>query len=202
MQLEVQPQALTGQAPIVSRQAGMDTTLANIHNPLSNAVNVRRTSDDLVGRAVTDRTSIVAWLGYDTPGTRQVAFAGKAQAGAPGLVSFVEDLRAAHAGGQPPRVTVLAHSYGTLVTGLAARQGLATDAITLVGSPGVGAAHATERVEDVYRFGPDPSLHTFGAQPIPLDPRQHGHSDYYLLRTKGIESLTRILLGRVDEAAQ
>jgi hypothetical protein len=218
---------------------GMDTTLANVANPLSNAVHLRRTSDDLAGEAVTDRTSVVAWLGYDTPNAAQAAFDDKAQAGAPELVSFVDDLRAAHAGARPPRVTVLAHSYGTLVTGLAARQGLAADAVTLVGSPGVGAAHATElglpaghvwagrtpddpiravfltdpaaraaaegfsrlgpvevRVDGgVYAFGPDPSLPAFGAQPIPLDPRQHGHSDYYLMDTTGIQSLTKVLLG-------
>jgi Alpha/beta hydrolase len=224
---------------------GMGNTLANIANPLSNAVNLRRTSDLLAGPAVTDRTSLVAWLGYDAPNAAQVALDDNAQAGAPELVSFVEDLRAAHTGARPPRVTVLAHSYGTLVTGLAARQGLAADAITLVGSPGVGATHATElglpaghvwaartpddpiravfltdpaargaaevfnhyspidvEVKGVYAFGPDPSLPAFGAQPIPLDPRQHGHSDYYLLDTKGIQSLTRILLGRVDQVPQ
>jgi hypothetical protein len=122
---------------------GMDTTLANIANPLRNAVNLRRTSDSLAGPVVTDRTSMVAWLGYDTPSATQVAFDGKAQAGAPELVDFVDDLRATHTGAQPPRVTVLAHSYGTLVTGLAARQGLAADAITLVGSPGGGGGDAT-----------------------------------------------------------
>jgi Alpha/beta hydrolase len=217
---------------------GMDTTLANIANPLRNAVNLRRTSDSLAGPVVTDRTSMVAWLGYDTPSATQVAFDGKAQAGAPELVGFVDDLRATHTGAQPPRVTVLAHSYGTLVTGLAARQGLASDAITLVGSPGVGAAHATElglpagavwagrtpddpiravfvtdpaaraaaegfnlyspvdvEVSGAYRFGPDPSLPVFGAQPIPLDPRQHGHSEYYKLDTAGIRALTRVMLG-------
>jgi Alpha/beta hydrolase len=224
---------------------GMDNTLANIDNPLSDAANLRHTSDVRAGPAVTDRTSVVAWLGYDAPNITQVGFDDKAQAGAPELVGFVDDLRAAHTGAQPPRVTVLAHSYGTLVTGLAARQGLAADAITLAGSPGVGAAHATElglpaghvwasrtpddpvravfltdpaaraaaeefnrhspidvEVKGVYAFGPDPSLPAFGAQPIPLDPRQHGHSDYYLLRTKGIDALTNIMLGRVDQVAQ
>jgi hypothetical protein len=217
---------------------GMDTTLANIANPLRNAVNLRRTSDNLAGPAVTDRTSMVAWLGYDTPNATQVALDGKAQAGAPELVGFVEDLRATHTGRQPSRVTVLAHSYGTLVTGLAARQGLAADAVTLVGSPGVGAAHASElglpaghvwagrtpddpiravfvtdpaaraaaegfnlfspvdvEVSGAYRFGPDPSLPAFGAQPIPLDARQHGHSEYYKLDTAGIRALTRVMLG-------
>jgi hypothetical protein len=222
---------------------GMGNILANIANPLSDAANLRHNSDILAGPAVTNGTSMVAWLGYDSPNTAQVAFDDKARAGAPELVSFVDDLRAAHNGERPPRVTVLAHSYGTLVTGLAARQGLAADAITLVGSPGVGAAHASElglpadrvwagRTPDdpiqrvfltdpaarvaaegfsrlgpvnvrvnggVYAFGPDPSLPPFGAQPIPLDPRQHGHSDYYLLRTKGIDALTWILLGRIDQ---
>jgi pimeloyl-ACP methyl ester carboxylesterase len=221
---------------------GMDNTLANINNPLSDAANLRHTSDILAGPAVTDRTSVVMWLGYDAPNAKQVLTDGKAQAGAPELVGFVDDLRAAHTGAQPPRVTVLAHSYGTLVTGLAARQGLSADAITLVGSPGVGAAHASElgvpaghvwagrtpddpirfvfltdpaaryaaevfnfgspidvEVKGVYPFGPDPSLPAFGAQPIPLDANQHDHSDYYELRTKGVDALTQIMLGRVDQ---
>jgi uncharacterized protein YukE len=224
---------------------GMGNTLANFNNPLSNAANLRRTSDRLADRAVTDRTSVVAWLGYDSPNTAQVAFDDKAQTGAPELVGFVDELRAAHTGAQPPRVTVLAHSYGTLVTGLAARQGLAADAITLAGSPGVGATHATElglpaghvwagrtpddpiravfltdpaaraaaevfgrhspvdvTVKGVYAFGPDPSLPAFGAQPIPLDARQHGHSEYYEVNTTGIDALTRIMLGRSPHVAQ
>jgi Alpha/beta hydrolase len=222
---------------------GMGNTLRNFPNPLGDAAILRRTSGDLAGPAVTDRTSVVAWLGYDSPDAAQVALDDQAQAGAPELVGFVEELRAAHAGTQPPRVTVLAHSYGTLVTGLAARQGLAADAVTLVGSPGVGAAHASElglpaghvwagrtpddpiravfltdpaareaaeqvtrygpvavRVTgDVYAFGPDPSLPAFGAQPIPLDARQHGHSDYYKADTKGTDALTWIMLGHPEQ---
>jgi pimeloyl-ACP methyl ester carboxylesterase len=189
---------------------------------------------------------VVAWLGYDSPDGAHAGFDGKAQAGALELVGFVDDLRAGHTGERPPRVTVLAHSYGTLVTGLAARQGLAADAVTLVGSPGVGAAQASElglpaegvfaaRTPDdpiravfltdpaaretaeqlsrfgpvqvkvnggVYVFGPDPSLPAFGAQPIPLDARQHGHSEYYELNTTGIRALTRIMLGRIDWLSQ
>jgi hypothetical protein len=145
-----------------------------------------------------------------------------------------------------PAGKAVTHSYGTLVTGLAARQGLAADAVALVGSPGVGVRHVTElglpggavwagRTPDdpvrgvfltdpaarvaaegfsrlsgvnvtvgggVYAFGPDPSLPAFGAQPIPLDHRQHGHSQYYLLRTRGIDALTWILLGRVEQVAR
>jgi hypothetical protein len=224
---------------------GMGNTLANITNPLDNAVSLRRTSDRVAGPAVSDRTSVVAWLGYDAPNTAQVAFDSNARAGAPDLVGFVDDLRASHTGTQPPRVTVLAHSYGTLVTGLAARQGLAADAITLVGSPGVGATHASQlglpaehvwagrtpddqirfvfltdpaaraaakgfnylspvdvKVSGAYRFGPDPSLPEFGAQQIPLDPRQHGHSEYYELNTTGIQALTRVMLGRVGQVPE
>jgi alpha/beta hydrolase family protein len=62
---------------------GMDTTLRNFRNPLSDAATLRRTSDDLAGPAVTDRISVVAWLGYDTPNDAQVAFDDKARAGAP-----------------------------------------------------------------------------------------------------------------------
>jgi Alpha/beta hydrolase len=81
----------------------MDTTLANLANPLEQAVSLRRTSNDLFGPAVTDPTSVVAWLGYDSPNAAQAGQDDNAQAGARELVGFVDDLRAGHTGARPPR---------------------------------------------------------------------------------------------------
>lgn len=41
-------------------------------------------------------------------------------------------------------VTVVGHSYGSLVAGIAAERGLGADDLVLLASPGVEAAHASE----------------------------------------------------------
>ncbi len=117
------------------------------------------TPDDLPG-LVADATSVGAlaaaalpglavatlvWLGYSTPNLLTVASAHQARDGGVALDRALDGLAAsrgaaAAAGGPPPpRTTVLAHSYGTVVAGYAARaEGrLAADAVVLLGSPGV-----------------------------------------------------------------
>jgi hypothetical protein len=88
-----------------------------------------------------DGLAVVAWLGYDTPRVSQVASTQLARAGADRLTSFIDSLRitAAHAD-----VTVIGHSYGTLVAGEAAQHGMLADRLIFVGSPGVEAARAAD----------------------------------------------------------
>ncbi|MEU5782736.1 alpha/beta hydrolase [Micromonospora lupini] len=92
-----------------------------------------------------ERSAAVLWLDYDAPDfLTEAASAGQARDAGPALHRFQEGLRATHEG-PPARQTVLGHSYGSLVVGVAAREhGLAADALMFVGSPGVGAAHAAE----------------------------------------------------------
>ncbi|MEO3773591.1 alpha/beta hydrolase [Micromonospora sp. B9E7] len=92
-----------------------------------------------------ERSAAVLWLGYDAPDfLTEAASAGQARDAGPALHRFQEGLRATHEG-PPARQTVLGHSYGSLVVGVAAREhGLAADALVFVGSPGVGASHAAE----------------------------------------------------------
>ena len=82
----------------------------------------------------------IAWLGYDTPDGIDAGLRGAAESGAPALQRFVEgiDPRA------QTQVTVVAHSYGSLVAGLAAAEGLAADDLVFVGSPGTGLDGATD----------------------------------------------------------
>ncbi|MEV4212259.1 alpha/beta hydrolase [Micromonospora sp. NPDC049662] len=91
------------------------------------------------------RSAAVLWLDYDAPDfLTEAASAGQARDAGPALHRFQEGLRATHEG-SPARQTVLGHSYGSLVVGVAAREhGLAADALMFVGSPGVGVAHADE----------------------------------------------------------
>jgi hypothetical protein len=90
--------------------------------------------------AIDPDTATIAWLGYDTPDGIGGGLRRAARAGAPALQRFVA--------GIDPRsraeVTVVAHSYGSLVAGLAAAEGLAVDDLVFVGSPGTGLAHSAE----------------------------------------------------------
>mgnify|MGYP002623840163 CR=1 FL=1 len=106
------------------------------------------------------KVASIAWLGYDAPlwektlsGDRTVLNMHAALAGAPKLASFTDGLHAAHRPGANVRLTVLGHSYGSTVVGLAARirPGTFADQVIVVGSPGVGALKAEDLgVESVW----------------------------------------------------
>ncbi|MFQ1003428.1 alpha/beta hydrolase [Modestobacter sp. SSW1-42] len=142
----------------------------------------------------------VAWLGYRTPGWRTAWSPGAAVRGGPALDRALDGLAAARTAppavvrAAPPRTTVLAHSYGTVVTGQAVRAPgrLAADAVVLLGSPGVpgGGADDLEAAE-VYGawspadpvslldwFGDTPADRSFGDVDLPTDPTQW-HTRYY-----------------------
>jgi alpha/beta hydrolase family protein len=103
--------------------------------------------DKLLGR--TDRLAAAApgaaavlWLGYDAPDGVDAGAPGAAHRGAGALDSFEDGLRVTHDG---PRghLTVLGHSYGSLVVGTAAHEHhLDVDDMVFVGSPGVGVDQA------------------------------------------------------------
>lgn len=92
-----------------------------------------------------ERCSVIVWLGYDPPArVTDATTDGPARDGAPALRRFLDGLRAAREG-PPAHRTVVGHSYGSTVAGWAARQdGLAVDDLVLLGSPGAGAARASE----------------------------------------------------------
>ncbi|MEV0649456.1 alpha/beta hydrolase [Phytomonospora sp. NPDC050363] len=156
------------------------------------------------GMSADGDTAMVFWLGYDTPdapdpmsgdpltaGMRRDA----AHEGAPELDRFVDTLNATHDPSIPSHTTVVGHSYGSLVTGVAAASGdgLAVDDIVLVGSPGVGADHADELQvgsDHVWveaadddpitawgNHGTDPAGEDFGARRLLTD--TPGHSAYW-----------------------
>nr|WP_246214965.1 alpha/beta hydrolase [Modestobacter muralis] len=143
----------------------------------------------------------VAWLGYRTPGWRTAWSSGAADRGGPALDRALDGLAASRATaarttGSPalPRTTVLAHSYGTVVTGRAVQAPgrLAADAVVLLGSPGVPAGRADDlEVDEVHgawtpvdvvsqmrRYGPTPFDPSFGDVGLPTEPTQ-GHTQYY-----------------------
>ncbi|MEU1001296.1 alpha/beta hydrolase [Streptomyces tibetensis] len=164
------------------------------------------------------RTAVVAWLGYETPGTvsTTVTTTGRAEQAAPHLRALVADLRAI--AGPGPRISLLCHSYGSVVCGRSAA-GLAVDDIALVGSPGTGAdsvagLHTRARVwaarggddwvehvphlsVDLFGtsvgFGTDPVTPAFGARVFAAG--DVGHSTYFSPGTTSLTNLARIVLG-------
>ncbi|MFC4006002.1 alpha/beta hydrolase [Nonomuraea purpurea] len=98
------------------------------------------------------KTASIIWLGYQAPqldagilwANTSVASPNLAQAGAGPLASFLDGLHTTHQPAGTPRFTVLGHSYGSVVTGMAAqtRKGTFADQLILVGSPGTMAERA------------------------------------------------------------
>jgi hypothetical protein len=137
----------------------------------------------------------VVWLGYRAPGFAGALSRDAAERGGRELDVSLRGLAAARpaSGHGRSRTTVVAHSYGTVVTGEAAGQPgrLAADAVVLLGSPGMrGNAHSLE-VPEVYDaatlldpvavsewFGTSPWRQEYGATELPVDPLA-GHTDYF-----------------------
>lgn len=92
----------------------------------------------------------VEWVDYDAPDTlhdMRITDPALARDGATRLVGDVAGWRAAAAlcpTGTDQHVTVIGHSYGSTLVGIAGQHGLAADDIAVVGSPGVGASSASQ----------------------------------------------------------
>ncbi|MFB7594581.1 alpha/beta hydrolase [Streptomyces sp. NPDC056160] len=174
----------------------------------------------------TARPAVVAWLGYETPGTvsTTVLTTGRAEQAAPHLRQLVHDLRAVvgAAPGRSPHLTLVCHSYGSVVCGRAAA-GLAVSDIALIGSPGTGAgsvaalhtparvwaargaddwvAHVPHVRADLFGttvgFGTDPMDPAFGARVFRAG--KGGHSAYFTPGSPSLTNLARIVLGTPKE---
>jgi hypothetical protein len=85
----------------------------------------------------------IAWLGYDTHDGADATGRSAADDGHRRLIAFTQGIAAAT---PRPHLTVIGHSYGSLVTGMAAGAGLAVDDVVFVGSPGTSLDRASEAV--------------------------------------------------------
>ncbi|MFE7335941.1 alpha/beta hydrolase [Streptomyces griseus] len=162
--------------------------------------------------------AVVAWLGYRSPATVSPAAltTGRADRAAPGLRALVDGL---HAVRPAARISLLCHSYGSVICARAA-SGTPADALVLYGSPGVGAKsvaalrtgarvwagrsggdwiarvpHVRVRVPFVATvgFGTDPVAERFGAEVF--DAGDGGHSDYLRPGSRSLTNLARIAAG-------
>ncbi|MFE2880047.1 alpha/beta hydrolase [Streptomyces roseus] len=193
---------------------GSDTTLDTYQRFRAGALALRQRL--LAGHP---RSAVVAWLGYDTPGTVSptVLSADRADAAAAELGPFLDRLGRTAAPGA--RLSLLCHSYGSVVCARTATGPAVTD-MALFGSPGTGAGSAAElptgarvwagrggadwigRVPHVrlggLGFGTDPVDPSFGARPFTAG--RGGHSDYLKPGTASLDSLARIVLGTAPVA--
>ncbi|MEV6630175.1 alpha/beta hydrolase [Actinoplanes sp. NPDC051470] len=133
---------------------GVDTRLGTIDGEIGRAERLRAAAGEVsADPAVAAQTSVIAWVGYDTPTIDGAIWAAPAEAAAPALDRFQDGLRATH-NGAAAHQTVIAHSYGTVVAGIAAHgDGLNADDLVLVASPGIPVDHVSELNLDGVREG-------------------------------------------------
>ncbi|MFH8802222.1 alpha/beta hydrolase [Streptomyces sp. NPDC017936] len=203
---------------------GSDTSLDTYERFRTDAASLYRRVD---GQAPAGGSgAVVAWLGYTTPGTvsATAVTTDRADGAAPALREFLHGLRAL-TGRPDARITVLCHSYGSVVCGRAAA-GLDVDDLVLLGSPGTGADSVTDlrtraRVwaarggddwvaevphvgVDLFGttvgFGADPVSASFGARVFTAG--DAGHSDYYRPGSVSLTNLSRIVLGETGEVTR
>ncbi|WP_436771978.1 alpha/beta hydrolase [Yinghuangia sp. YIM S09857] len=169
-------------------------------------------------------TSTITWIGYDTPDSLTHALnPDHAKDAAPHLGAFVDGLRATHDPAAGEHVTVIGHSYGSLVVGEAARTPgrLPADDIVAVGSPGMHANDAAQlgvgrehvwvaRAEDdmvpvvggmAYTapvVGVTPTDREFGANRFTTE-GANGHSEYWSTKhPDSLDNQAAIITGRYD----
>lgn len=133
---------------------GVDSRLGAIHDEIGRAERLREAAGLAAGDpGVAERTSVIAWVGYDSPNLVGATSTSAAEAAAPALDRFQDGLRATHVG-EAAHQTVIAHSYGTVVAGITSRDyGLNADDLVLVASPGIPVDYVTQLGLDGVQHG-------------------------------------------------
>jgi hypothetical protein len=194
---------------------GMGTTVQHFDTGVADRARRLRSAAERRGGGL----AVLAWFGYEAPRSLDLIDAADedlATAGAARLAEFVHDLTQQRTDAHH---SVVAHSYGSVVAGLAAHlHGLPVDDLVVLGSPGLGVARAGElrlkpgarlwalkaRLDPVAAVahlargpvrlhGADPYGPEFGSTVIDLTER--GHSSY-LDDDEGLETVAAIVTGR------
>jgi hypothetical protein len=188
---------------------GVGTTLAN--EPTTLQLMARHLYD--AASAIDPSVAVIAWLDYDPPGTLDAPLRGSSRSGGRALARFVASLRLRRSAS----VSVVGHSYGSLVAAEALRAGMHVDDVIVAGSAGLGARRARDLPldgADLFAlrapfdvigwsevFGRDPSDPRFGAtrlgtgdghdQPI-------GHSSYFEPGSESLANIAAVVTQRDD----
>lgn len=95
-----------------------------------------------------ESVSTIAWIGYDAPQSIVPEAMNRRYShdAAPHLARFMEGLATAQGGRDSSNTTLIGHSYGSSVIGVATSRGepIAADSIIAVGSPGMQVPHARD----------------------------------------------------------
>jgi pimeloyl-ACP methyl ester carboxylesterase len=166
-------------------------------------------------------SAIVLWKGYDDPPDLAEAALDivvddrRADSGAARLSAFVAGLPV-----HPEQtVTVIAHSFGSLVAGEAlANHGLACQDVVVLGSPGIGVESLQELhvraghffaekapgdvVAGLGAIGADPASQAFGATRLATNaagrPAVEAHSNYFTRGSAALGNMADVVMGRYD----
>ncbi|WP_179276034.1 alpha/beta hydrolase [Rhodococcus sp. 06-235-1A] len=162
----------------------------------------------------------VTWMNYQTPQLgwslldpdRSVVSALAAQAGARRLGPFLDGLDAARA--NDPHLSVVAHSYGSLTSASALRDGTGVDEFVALGSPGLGTHSAADLelpgghvfvaeadgdvVADLGAFGRDPGA-LDGVAVLDTDGSE-GHGDYLTQGSTSEHNTALVVADRSEDA--
>jgi pimeloyl-ACP methyl ester carboxylesterase len=166
-----------------------------------------------------ESTTVVLWKGYDNPADILAAAAGSIECSgvvvdaAMDLTEFVASLPI----GPEHSVTIVAHSFGSVVTGAAlADCGLRCTDVVVAGSPGMTVDDLRQlhmershffaeqapgdAIAELGIFGPAPSAPTFGGQRLrtnaPDHPLVHAHSSYFEPGSQALENIVNVVTGR------
>lgn len=181
---------------------GAGNTIDNIGSELDRARALRA--------AAGPGTSVIMWLDYDSPDFLDSAFERSACEAAEPLRRFQSSLVSTH-DGPIGHMTLIGHSYGSVVIGVAERDGdLRADDLVALGSPGMGVALAgdlrdpshvwssTARNDPIRLavgplLGTDPWQSEFGGQRFASG--AFGHSGYFDPRNPALNTLAHIVRG-------
>lgn len=197
---------------------GAGSSIGNFPTQINHATDLL---DALAGTS--EPSAVIAWLGYDAPagltsvtGLNQVLMTQRADRGADRLETFLAGLPRASGS----TVTVIGHSYGSLVAAKAAAGNADVDALVVLGSPGLGVASVSglglargtrfyaaatlgDAISHTEWFGPDPASPGFGAAVLdtgtgigPRDGIGTAHSSYFEPTSVSLTNLAAVVAGR------
>lgn len=199
----------------------VSTTVPGTFADLGNASDYVADGDRLMDRAQqfahhsNASFSNITYADYESPPVVQKAISGGyANNGADSLARFQEGLRASHVG-PPSHNTMIGHSYGTTAIGYAAQEHkLPVDDMAFVGTPGVGAFHASElqipqdhvwsgnagmdpiKLVPEGWYGHDPTDPGFGARPLPTATFS-SHAGYWN-EPESFDAMAKVVAGNTD----
>ncbi len=172
--------------------------------------------------AAAESTTVILWKGYDEPPDlvvaveRTVVCDDGVRRAAARLAAFVRALPLA----RHQTVTVVAHSFGSVVAGAAlAHHDLPCDAVVVAGSPGMTVDDLRQlHVDDAHLFteeapgDPVAGLGAFGAEPTsplfggtrmrtnaPGHPTVSTHSEYFTPGSESLENIVHVVTSHYDE---